>query len=112
MFKNSSSGIYMSLFIENMINLYEESGKVNYRTNDFVRKIYRTQYFSPCRNHSPEQKFNNKNISGTDCTALQGVLFGRFHESLTITFLEIFLSAESLFYVFSGTDVIYLWKLC
>ena len=27
MFKNNSSGLYMSLFIENMIKLYEESGK-------------------------------------------------------------------------------------
>ena len=49
----------MSLFIENMIKLYEESGKVNYRTN--------------------EQKINHKNKSGTECTALKRVLFGRFH---------------------------------
>ena len=35
MFKKNSSGFYTSLFIENMIEIYEESGKVNYRTNDF-----------------------------------------------------------------------------
>ena len=60
-----------SLFIENIIKLYEESGKVNYCTNDFFR------------NHSPEQKINHKNQSGTECTALQRVLFGRFHVSIT-----------------------------
>ena len=42
MFKNNSSGLYTSLFIENIIKLYEESGKVNYRTNDFFRNIFRT----------------------------------------------------------------------
>ena len=30
MFKNNSSGFYTSLFIENMIKFYEESGKVSY----------------------------------------------------------------------------------
>ena len=83
MFKNNSSGFYTSLFIENIIKLYEESGKVNYRTNDFFRKIFRTLFVSPCRNHSPEQKINHKNKSGTQCTALQRVLFGRFHVSIT-----------------------------
>ena len=42
MFKNNSSRFYMSLFIENMIKLYEESGNVNYHVNDFLRKIYPT----------------------------------------------------------------------
>ena len=65
-FKNNSSGFYTSLFIENIIKLYEESGKVNYRTNDFFRKIFRTHFVSPCRNHSPEQKINHKNKSGTN----------------------------------------------
>ena len=83
MFKNNSSGFYTTLFIENIIKLYEESGKVNYRTNDFFRKIFRTHFVSPCRNHSPEQKINHKNKSGTECTALQRVLFGRFHVSIT-----------------------------
>ena len=32
MFKSNSYGFYTSLFMENMIKLYEESGKVNYRT--------------------------------------------------------------------------------
>ena len=75
MFKNNSYGFYTSLFIENIIRLYRESGKVNYRTNDFFRKIFRTHFMSPCRNHSPEQKINHKNKSGTECTALQRVLF-------------------------------------
>ena len=83
MFINNSSGFYTSLFIENIIKLYEESGKVNYRTNDFFRKIFRTNFVSPCRNHSPEQKINHKNKSGTECTALKRVLFGRFHVSIT-----------------------------
>ena len=69
MLKNNSSGFYMSLFIENMIKLYEEWDKVNYRTNDFFRKLYRTYYLSPCRNHSPEQKINHKNKAGTEYTA-------------------------------------------
>ena len=50
----------MLLFIENMIKLYEESGKVNYRKRLFFIKIYRTRYLSQCRNHSPEQKINHK----------------------------------------------------
>ena len=79
MFKNNSSGFYMSLFIENIIRLYGESGKVNYQ----LYKIFRTHFVSPCRNHSPEQKINHKNKSGTECTALQRVLFGRFHVSIT-----------------------------
>ena len=83
MFKDNSSGFYTSLFIENMIKLYEESGKVNYRTNDFFRKGFRTRFVSPCRNHSPEQKINHKNKSGMDCTALQ--------------FIDFFSSTESLF---------------
>ena len=66
-----------------MIKVYEESGNVNYRTNDFFRKIFRTYFVSPCRNHSPEQKINHKNLSGTECTALQRVLFVRFHASIT-----------------------------
>ena len=66
-----------------MIKLYEESGKVNYRTNDFFRKTFRTPFVSPCRNNSPEQKINHKNKSGTECTALQRVLFVRFHASIT-----------------------------
>ena len=53
----------MSLFTENMIKVCEESGKVNYRTNDFFRKIYGTHYLSPYRNHFPEQKINYKNKS-------------------------------------------------
>ena len=40
MFKNNSSGFYTSLFIENMIKLYE--GKVNYRTNDFILETFST----------------------------------------------------------------------
>ena len=82
MFKNNSSGFYTSLFIENMIKLYEESGKVNYRTNDFFRKNFRTRFVSPCRSHSTEQKINHKKKSGTECTALQRVLFVRFHASI------------------------------
>ena len=39
--KNNLSGFYMYLFIEKMIN----SSKINYLRSD---------YFSPCRNHSPE----------------------------------------------------------
>ena len=78
-----SSGFYTSLFIENIIKLYEESGKINYRTNDFFRKIFRTRFVSPCKNYSPEQKINHKNKSRTECTALQRVLFGRFHVSIT-----------------------------
>ena len=66
-----------------MIKLYEESGKVNYRTNDFFIKIFRTLFVRPCRNHSPEQKINHKNKSGTECTALQRVLFINFHASIT-----------------------------
>ena len=66
-----------------MIKLYEESGKVNYRTNDFFRKIYRTRYLSPCRNHSPEQKIIHKNKSGTECTGLQRVSSGRFNAAIT-----------------------------
>ena len=73
----------MSLFIENMIKFYAESGKDNYRTNDFFRKIYRTRYLSPCSNHSPEQNINQKNKSGTECTVLQPVLFGLFYASIT-----------------------------
>ena len=46
----------------------------------FLEKI---SAHSPCRNHSPEQKINHKNKSGTECTALQRVLFGRFHVSIT-----------------------------
>ena len=83
MFKNNSSGFDTSLFIENIIKLYEESGKVNYRTNDFFRNIFRTHFLSPYGNHSPEQKINHKNKYGTECTALQRVLFGRFHVSIT-----------------------------
>ena len=75
MFKNNSSGFYTSLFIENIIKPYEESGKVNYRTNDFFRKVFCTHFVSQCRNHSAEQKINDKNKSGTECTALQRVLF-------------------------------------
>ena len=66
-----------------MIKLYEESGKVNYRTNDFFRKNFRTHFVSSCRNHSPEQKLNHKNKSGTECTALKRVLFVHFHASIT-----------------------------
>ena len=77
MFKNNLSGFYTSLFIENMIKLYEESGKVNYCTNDFFRKKFRIRFVSPCRNHSPEQN-NHKNKS-----ALQRVLFVHFHASIT-----------------------------
>ena len=85
MFKNNSSGFYTSLFIENMIKLYEESGKVNYRTNDFFRKNFRTRLVSLCGNHSPEQKINHKNKSGTECTGLQRVLFVRFHALIITT---------------------------
>ena len=42
-----------------------------------------TLFVSACRNHSTEQKINHKNKSGTECTALQRVLFGRFHVSIT-----------------------------
>ena len=66
-----------------MIKLYEESGKVNYRTNDFFRNIFRTNFVSPCRNHSTEQKIDHKNKSGTECTALQPVLFVHFPASIT-----------------------------
>ena len=83
MFKNNSSGFYTCLFIENMINLDEESGKVNYRTNDFFRKKFRTLFVSPCINHSPEQKINDKNKPWTECTALERVLFVRFYASIT-----------------------------
>ena len=93
MFKNNSSGFYMSLFIENMIKLYEESGKVNYRRNDFFRKIFRTRFVSPCKNHSPEQKINHKNKSGTECTALQRVCpFSRINNYLKI--IDFFSSNE------------------
>ena len=57
--------------------------KLIIETNDFFRKIFRTYFVSPRRNHSPEQKINHKNKSGTECTALQRVLFGRFHVSIT-----------------------------
>ena len=80
MFKNNSSGFYMSLFIENMIKLYEESGKGQL---SHKQRFYLTHYLSQCRNHSPEQKINHKNKSGTECTALQLVLFGRFQASIT-----------------------------
>ena len=66
-----------------MIKLFEEAGKVNYRTNEFFRKIFRTRFVSPGRNHSSEQKINHKNKSGTECTALQRVLFVRIHASIT-----------------------------
>ena len=49
----------------------------------FLRKIYRKHYLSPCRNHSPSQKVNLKNKSGTECTALQRVLKGPFHAPIT-----------------------------
>ena len=93
MFKNNSSGFYTSLFIENMIKLHEESGKV---TNDFFRKNFRTHFVSPCRNHSPEQKINHKNNSGMECTALQRVLFVNNYVKITF-FIDFFSSAESLF---------------
>ena len=100
MFKNNSSGFYTSLFIENKIKLYEESGKVNYRTNNVFRKIFRTHFVRPCRNHSSEQKINHKNKSGTECTALQRVLaicpFSRINNYLKITFfIDFFSSTES-----------------
>ena len=44
---------------------------------------FSAHFVSPCRNHSQEQKINHKNKSGTECTALQRVLFGRFHVSIT-----------------------------
>ena len=66
-----------------MIKLDEESGKVNYRTNDFFREILRARFVSSCRNHFPEQKINHKNKSGMECTALQRVLFVCFHTSIT-----------------------------
>ena len=61
-----------------MIKLYEASGKVNYRTNEFFRKNFRTLFVIPCINHSPEQKNNHKNKFWTECTALERVLFVRF----------------------------------
>ena len=90
MFKNNSSGFYTSLFIENIIKLYEESGKVNYRTNDFFRKTFRTHFVSPFRNHSPEQKINLKNKSGTECTVVRFNVYylavSRINNYLKVTF--------------------------
>ena len=50
MFKNNSSGFHTSLFIENIIKLYEESGKITQTT--FLEKISAHAFVSPCRNHS------------------------------------------------------------
>ena len=78
-----------------MIKLDEESSKVNYRTNDFFREIFRTHFVSPCRNHSPEQKINHKNKSGTECIICP---FSRINNYLKITFfIDFFSSTESLF---------------